>query len=67
MFLILLDKYKFIPLPSGVYHVDKLPVEFLYLEYVIICSASFLLCILAAIFPAWKASSLEPISGFRYE
>ena len=67
LFLILLDKYKFIPLPSGVYHVDQLPVEFLFSEYSIICSASFLLCILAAIFPAWKASSLEPVSGFRYE
>lgn len=67
IFLYLLDRYKFIPLPPGVYHLDKLPVKFLFVEYGVICISSILLSLIATLFPSKRAAGLDPVMGFRYE
>ena len=64
---LLLKKYQFIKLPSNVYPVDYLPVRLEAVDMIAIGAAAFLLCFLATIYPARRASSLSPSEALRYE
>jgi len=54
-------------LPAAIYNIS----EVLYLrlpgDMAIICGGSFLICILAGLLPAWKASRLQPVEALRNE
>jgi len=62
-----LERYKFIPLPSSVYYIDTLPVEVDPGLVVLIAGAAMAISVLATLYPAWKASRLDPIPALRYE
>jgi lipoprotein-releasing system permease protein len=64
---LLLKKYQFIKLPSNVYPVDYLPVRLEAIDLIAIGGAAFLLCFLATIYPARRASALSPSDALRYE
>ncbi|MEF2229977.1 MAG: lipoprotein-releasing ABC transporter permease subunit [Pseudodesulfovibrio sp.] len=64
---LLLKKYQFIKLPSNVYPVDYLPVRLEALDLALIGAAAFSLCFLATIYPARRASALNPSDALRYE
>ena len=64
---LLLKKYQFIKLPSNVYPVDYLPVRLEALDLFAIGAAAFLLCFVATIYPARRASALSPSEALRYE
>jgi lipoprotein-releasing system permease protein len=53
--------------PSDVYYLDKLPSEIQYLDSFLIIIFSILICFLASLYPAWRASRLNPVDGLRYE
>ena len=53
--------------PSDVYYLNKLPSEIQYLDSFLIIIFSILICFLASLYPAWRASRLNPIDGLRYE
>jgi lipoprotein-releasing system permease protein len=63
----LLDRYKFVSLPADVYWIDKLPVKMESGDFVLVCAASILISMLAAVYPAFKASKLYPVEAIRYE
>lgn len=64
---LLLEKYKFIKLPADVYYIDKLPVKVVFSEVFLIMVVSIIITLLAAIYPAWKGSRIEPCEALRYE
>ena len=53
--------------PSDVYYLDKLPSEIQYFDSFIIVIFSILICFLASLYPAWRASRMDPVEGLRYE
>lgn len=62
----LLERYKFIDLPSGVYGIDKLPVKLETPDALMIDAAALVICYLATLYPARQASRLNPSEAFRY-
>jgi lipoprotein-releasing system permease protein len=64
---LLLDKYKFISLPSDVYFIDTLPVHMVVTDFVIVGVAAIAISFLATIYPALRAARLDPVRAIRYE
>ncbi|KMP10790.1 ABC transporter permease [Candidatus Nitromaritima sp. SCGC AAA799-C22] len=53
--------------PSDVYYLDRLPSEIQYMDSFLIIIFSVIICFLASLYPAWRASKLDPVDGLRYE
>ena len=59
--------FQWFSLNSDVYFINALPVEIKIWDIIIIGAAATILCIIAALYPSWKASKLNPIEAIRYE
>jgi lipoprotein-releasing system permease protein len=54
-------------LPASIYHVYDLPASIQLSDVTLICGTAFVICLLAGVFPAWKASGLQPVEALRHE
>ncbi len=63
----LLQRYRFIKLPPGVYTIDHLPVLLRWEDIVLVGSSALILCFLATVYPARQAAGLQPAEALRYE
>ncbi|MCB0293309.1 MAG: ABC transporter permease, partial [Calditrichaeota bacterium] len=61
------QKFGFFRMPPEVYIIDKLPVEMHALDFAVVSAIALVLCLLAATYPAYKASRLSPVDAIRYE
>lgn len=61
------ETYEFFSLPGDVYFITALPIHMKVLDFVFIGVAGILICLLAALYPAKKASDLVPVEAIRYE
>lgn len=52
---------------SDVYFISSLPSELQWGDVVLICSAGLVMSFLATVYPAWRASQVEPAMALRYE
>jgi lipoprotein-releasing system permease protein len=55
------------PLETDVYYLSELPVVVEPANVTSIAIGAFLLCFLATLYPAYKAASVDPVEGLRYE
>jgi lipoprotein-releasing system permease protein len=54
-------------LSSDVYYIDKLPSQVNPLDITLIVATAILITLLATLYPAWRASKLDPAETLRYE
>jgi len=62
-----LDRYRIIDLPEDVYIIGSLPVRMEWVDFVIVPLIALIICLTAAIYPAVRASRLDPVKAIRYE
>lgn len=63
---LLISQYPF-KLPDGVFLISTVPVRVYSSNFIIVALASFLVCLLASIYPARQAAKLDPVEIIRYE
>ena len=67
-FLLLMRKLTGLELfPADIYHFYRLPALVLPGDIAIICGGSLIICLIAALLPAWHASRLNPVEALRNE
>ncbi len=54
-------------LDASVYYMSDLPAYVEGLDVLQVCGVAFLLCALATIYPAWRASRTAPAEALRHE
>jgi len=54
-------------LAKEVYYISELPSELLWGDVVTIAAVSFVLSLLATLYPSWRASRVNPAEALRYE
>lgn len=64
---LLIAHYQFIQLPEGVFLISTVPVRIHLGNFVLVGLASFLVCLLASIYPARHAAKMDPVEIIRYE
>ena len=54
-------------LPADIYYISELPSKLVWSDVVTIATYSFFLSFISTIYPAWKASRVNPAEALRYE
>jgi lipoprotein-releasing system permease protein len=60
-----LRRYPFVRLPGDVYFIERLPVRPEAGDFAAVVLAALTLCLAAALYPAWRASRLDPVDAIR--
>lgn len=53
--------------PASIYNLDRIPVELSWVRIAATAAIALALSTIAAVYPAWKASRLDPVEALRYE
>jgi len=61
----LLSRYPIVRLPGDVYFIERLPVRPEGGDFAAVILATLALCLVAALYPAWRASRLDPVEAIR--
>ena len=62
----LIAQYRF-ELPKDVFLISTVPVRIYFSNFMIVTLASFIVCLLASLYPARQAAKLDPVEIIRYE
>jgi lipoprotein-releasing system permease protein len=60
-----LQRYPFVRLPGDVYFIERLPVRPEAGDFAFVILSAVVLCLGAALYPAWRASLLDPVEAIR--
>jgi len=61
------DRYRLIRLPAELYQVSAFPVDMRATDFLAIGTAALLICLMSAVYPAWKAAHMDPVEAIRHE
>lgn len=61
-----IHKYQPYKLPAQIYYISEVPVQVRPSDMVTIALAGLLLTLLATLYPAWRASKIEPVEAIHY-
>jgi len=53
-------------LPASIYHIDRLPVFMTVSDVTTMAVGAFIISLIATIYPAWRASRIDPVEVLRY-
>ncbi len=62
----LIAEYEF-ALPEGMFLISTVPVRVYWSNFLVVAIASFIVCLLASIYPSRQAAKLDPVEIIRYE
>ena len=62
-FMYLQERYSLIS--GSVYKIDKILTEVRFVDLLVICVSTQMICLIAAYFPAFKGSQLEVVEGLK--
>lgn len=54
-------------LSPDVYYISELPSDMHWQDVIVISSVAFVFCLIATIYPAWRAAKTQPAEALRYE
>ena len=63
--IFVLGRYPFVHLPGDVYFIETLPVRPETGDFAAVILAAIVLCLAAALYPAWQASRMDPVEAIR--
>lgn len=55
-----------VQLPGDIYYLTKVPVSIQFFDVFFVVAGSYLVCFLSALYPAYKASKINPVDAVRY-
>jgi len=58
--------FDIVQLPGDIYYLTKVPVSLELLDILSVMAGSYFLCFLSALYPAYKASKVNPVDAIRY-
>jgi lipoprotein-releasing system permease protein len=61
----ILMRYPIVRLPGDVYFIERLPVRPELGDFAAVILAALVLCLAAALYPAWRASLLDPVDAIQ--
>ena len=63
----LADHYQIISLPAEVYYLSHVPFVVRPFDFIVIALMAVVISFVATLYPAWRASRLDPVEALRYE
>lgn len=61
-----ISTFNIVELPGDIYYLTKVPVSIELMDVLSVMAGSYFLCFLSALYPAFKASKINPVDAIRY-